>query len=52
MLSHSHPAYLSQLRVTQALAKGGTDSAILLLTVVSITVLSMQVMLGTFPDLT
>ncbi|KAL5519085.1 hypothetical protein ACEPAH_768 [Sanghuangporus vaninii] len=48
MLSHSHPAYLSQLRVTQALARGGTDNAILLLTLVSITVLSMQVILGMF----
>ncbi|KAI5121265.1 hypothetical protein M0805_002310 [Coniferiporia weirii] len=48
MLSHSHPAYLSQLRVSQSLAKGSTDKAILLLTVVSITVLCIQVILGLF----
>lgn len=46
MLSHSHPAYLSQLRVSQALAKGGTDKAILILTVISITVLCIQFPLG------
>lgn len=46
MLSHSHPAYLSQLRVSQALAKGGTDKAIQTLTVISITVLCIQFLLG------
>lgn len=46
MLSHSHPAYLSQLRVSQSVAKGGSDKAILLLTVVSMVVVTIQVLLG------
>ena len=46
MLSHSHPAYLSQLRVSQSVAKSGTDNAILLLTVISIIVLCIQMPLG------
>ncbi|KAH8120176.1 hypothetical protein DFH11DRAFT_1558780 [Phellopilus nigrolimitatus] len=48
MLSHSHPAYLSQLRISQSVARSGTDTALLLLTVVSVSVLSIQVVLGLF----
>lgn len=48
VLSYSHPAYLSQLRVSQSISKGGTDNAILVLTVVSIIVLCIQVWLGLF----
>lgn len=46
MLSHSHPNYLSQLRVEQSASKDGTDTSILLLTVVSMIVLSNQFILG------
>ena len=48
MLSQSQPAYLSQLRVSQSIAKGGFDKAILTLTTVSIVVLCIQVILGKF----
>lgn len=46
MLSQSQPAYLSQLRVSQSLSKGGTDTAILSLTTVSMVVLCIQLVLG------
>lgn len=46
MLSHSHPAYLSQLRIAQENSKSGADKKILLLTAVSMTVPGMQLVLG------
>lgn len=46
MLSQSHPAYLSQLRASQALARGGTDKAILVLTMVSMMALCIQCFVG------
>lgn len=46
MLSQSHPAYLSQLRTTAALTKGGTDKAIIYLTFVTIAVLCAQTLIG------
>lgn len=36
ILSHHHPAYLSQLRLADAQAKTGTDKAIMALTLISI----------------
>jgi len=48
MLSQSHPAYLSQLRASQALARGGTDKAILVLTMVSMMALCIQCFVGIF----
>jgi magnesium transporter len=48
ILSHCQPAYLSHLSVAFSLAKGGTDKAILALSVVSIGVLPMQVLIGKF----
>ncbi|KAF8642334.1 hypothetical protein AX16_009603 [Volvariella volvacea WC 439] len=48
MLSQSHPAYLSQLRTRSAAARSGTDKALLYLTAVSIAVLCLQTLLGSF----
>ncbi|KIJ26123.1 hypothetical protein M422DRAFT_272816 [Sphaerobolus stellatus SS14] len=48
MLSHSHPAYLSQSKLSLAQARGGTDNALLLLTLVSVMVLAMQCVIGLF----
>ncbi|KLO17038.1 hypothetical protein SCHPADRAFT_822110 [Schizopora paradoxa] len=48
MLSQSHPAYLSQLRTSQAIARGGTDTAILVLTIVSMMALCIQCFVGIF----
>ncbi|KAF8523084.1 hypothetical protein BU17DRAFT_44052 [Hysterangium stoloniferum] len=48
MLSHSHPAYLSQLRVAMSQGKQDMDSALLIVTVISIGVLSTQVITGAF----
>jgi magnesium transporter len=38
MLSHSHPAYLSHLRVSLSQAKGGMDKALLMLSGISVSV--------------
>ncbi|KAF8898788.1 hypothetical protein BD779DRAFT_1485544 [Infundibulicybe gibba] len=48
MLSESHPTYLSQLRTTVALTKSGTDKALIFLTIVSIAVLCIQTLIGSF----
>lgn len=48
MLSQSHPSYLSQLRMNLARTKGGSDKALLYLTVISIAVLCSQAITGTF----
>ncbi|CAG7851537.1 SubName: Full=Related to MNR2-Manganese resistance protein {ECO:0000313/EMBL:CCA67453.1} [Serendipita indica DSM 11827] len=42
LLSHSHPAYLSHLRMSLSDAKGGLDEALLLLGLVSLLVLCSQ----------
>lgn len=42
MLSHSHPAYLTHLRFSLSEAKGGLDKALMLLTMLSLLVLSSQ----------
>ncbi|KAF8585524.1 hypothetical protein K439DRAFT_1632522 [Ramaria rubella] len=46
MLSHSHPAYLSHLSVSLAQAKAGMDTALFMLTVLSVSVLAMQTVIG------
>jgi magnesium transporter len=46
MLSQSHPSYLSQLRMNLARTKGGSDMALLYLTVISIAVLCCQAVTG------
>jgi len=46
VLSHSHPTYLSQLRVSLFQAKGGSDAAILNLSIITMIVLCFQVLLG------
>lgn len=48
ILSQSHPTYLSQLRTAVAFTKNGTDKAIVYLTFVSMAVLCIQTLLGTF----
>ena len=45
-LGTSHPGYLAQLCVYQANARGEIDKAVFTLTVVSMTVVSIQVVLG------
>ena len=42
LLSHSHPAYLSHLRMSLSEAKGGLDEALMLLGLVSLLVLCSQ----------
>jgi len=48
MLSHSHPTYLSHLRVSLSQAKGGMDKALLMLSVISVSVVAMQLLTGIF----
>ncbi|EIW66008.1 hypothetical protein TREMEDRAFT_35729, partial [Tremella mesenterica DSM 1558] len=48
ILSHCQPAYLSQLRVSFAFARGGTDQAILALSTVSMSILPMMLVIGAF----
>ncbi|TFK30406.1 hypothetical protein FA15DRAFT_662361 [Coprinopsis marcescibilis] len=48
MLSESHPSYLSQLRVTVARTKGGSDKSFVYLTVLTIAVLCCQTTIGLF----
>ncbi|KAJ7225552.1 hypothetical protein GGX14DRAFT_511699 [Mycena pura] len=48
MLSQSHPLYISQIRTSVAISKGGTDKALLYLTSVSIGVLCIQTLIGFF----
>jgi len=48
MLSQSHPLYISQIRTSVAISKGGTDKALLYLTSVSIGVLCIQTLIGIF----
>jgi len=46
MLAQSHPIYQTQLHIQVAKAKGSSDGAIIILTVVSIGVLSAQTLTG------
>jgi len=46
MLSESHPAYLTQLRVSLAKAKEYADKAIMMITVISIGILCLQIPIG------
>ncbi|EJD55580.1 hypothetical protein AURDEDRAFT_179314 [Auricularia subglabra TFB-10046 SS5] len=48
ILGHSHPAYLSHLRISFSQARGGVDKAIVGLTAVSMIVLCMQGFIGVF----
>jgi len=46
MLAQSHPIYHTQLHIRAVKTKGSSDSAIIVLTVVSIGVLSVQTLIG------
>ncbi|KAJ7634263.1 hypothetical protein DFH06DRAFT_1436950, partial [Mycena polygramma] len=46
MLSQSHPLYISHIRTTVAITKGGSDKALLYLSSVSIGVLCIQTLIG------
>ncbi|KAF7339502.1 hypothetical protein MSAN_02164600 [Mycena sanguinolenta] len=46
MLSQSHPLYISHVRTTVAISKGGSDKALLFLSAVSIAVLCIQTLIG------
>ena len=48
ILAQAQPAYVSQLRVSAAVARGITDSSILKLSVVTIGILPMQFVSGIF----
>ncbi|TXT09019.1 hypothetical protein VHUM_02493 [Vanrija humicola] len=48
ILSHCQPAYMSYLRVANALSRGSTDILILSLSVVTVGILPMQVLVGMF----
>ncbi|KAF9015124.1 hypothetical protein BDQ17DRAFT_1340517 [Cyathus striatus] len=48
MLSQSHPTYLSQLRTNFMTTRSGTDKALIYLTVVGISVLCIQTVIGLF----
>ncbi|KAH7104607.1 hypothetical protein BKA62DRAFT_614212 [Auriculariales sp. MPI-PUGE-AT-0066] len=48
ILGHSHPAYLSHLRISFSQARGGVDKAVVALTAVTIIVLCMQGVIGIF----
>ncbi|WWD17006.1 hypothetical protein CI109_101442 [Kwoniella shandongensis] len=48
ILGHCQPAYLSHLNVSFSFARGGTDQAILALSVVAFSILPMQLILGLF----
>ena len=47
ILGHSHPAYLSHLRISFSQARGGVDKAVVALTAVTMIVLCMQGTMGT-----
>jgi len=46
MLSQSHPLYISHIRTTVAISKGGSDKALIFLSSVSIAVLCIQTLIG------
>jgi len=46
MLSQSHPLYISHIRATVAITKGGSDKALIFLSAVSIGVLCIQTLIG------
>ncbi|KAJ6575072.1 hypothetical protein B0H19DRAFT_1127021 [Mycena capillaripes] len=46
MLSQSHPLYISHIRTTIAITKGGSDKALIFLSSVSIGVLCIQTLIG------
>ncbi|TFK77137.1 hypothetical protein BDN72DRAFT_29453 [Pluteus cervinus] len=46
MLSQSHPTYLIQLRTDVAIARSGADIAVFLLTIIAISVLCIQTLVG------
>ncbi|KAJ6519779.1 hypothetical protein C8R45DRAFT_852980 [Mycena sanguinolenta] len=46
MLSQSHPLYISHIRTTVAISKGGSDKALIFLSAVSIAVLCIQTLIG------
>jgi Mg2+ and Co2+ transporter CorA len=46
MLSQSHPLYVSHIRTTVAISKGGSDKALIFLSAVSIGVLCIQTLIG------
>ncbi|KAJ7125622.1 hypothetical protein C8R43DRAFT_898190 [Mycena crocata] len=46
MLSHSHPLYISHVRATVAITKGGSDKALIFLSSVSIAVLCVQTLIA------
>jgi len=48
MLSQSHPLYISHIRSTVAISKGGSDKALMFLSAVSIGVLCIQTLIGLF----
>ncbi|KAJ7038243.1 hypothetical protein C8F04DRAFT_951450 [Mycena alexandri] len=48
MLSQSHPLYISHIRSTVAISKGGSDKALMYLSAVSIGVLCIQTLIGLF----
>ncbi|KAL1411370.1 hypothetical protein Q8F55_002326 [Vanrija albida] len=48
ILSHCQPAYMSYLRVANALSRGSTDILILSLSVVTVGILPMQCLVGMF----
>ncbi|KAF8521504.1 hypothetical protein JB92DRAFT_2890696 [Gautieria morchelliformis] len=48
MLSHSHPAYLSHIRVSLAQAKAGMDHKLFMLTLLAVSILAMQLPVGLF----
>ncbi|KII93749.1 hypothetical protein PLICRDRAFT_403555 [Plicaturopsis crispa FD-325 SS-3] len=48
MLSQSHPAFLSHLRTIVSRTKGGTDKALMTLTIVTMAVLCCQTLIGVF----
>ena len=50
VLSQSHQTYLQQLRTIVSQGRGSQDKAILALSVVSIGVLPVQTLTGTFPS--
>ncbi|KAJ7169842.1 hypothetical protein C8R46DRAFT_897196 [Mycena filopes] len=46
MLSQSHPLYISHIRATVAISKGGSDQALMYLSAVSVGVLCIQTLIG------
>lgn len=47
MLSQSHPTYLMELRLSVSKAKAASDKSIVMLSIISIGVLSVQTLIGT-----